>query len=48
MSFEVVEALAPEDPVGLEPVVDLSERLGAELVPPPLCVAADPDEAGLS
>ena len=48
MSFEVVEALSPEHPIGLEPVVELPERLGAELVPAPLCVAADPNEAGFA
>jgi hypothetical protein len=45
MSFEVVEAVAPVHPIGLEPVVELAERLGAELVPAPLCVATDPNEA---
>ena len=48
MSFEIVEALVPEPPIGLEPVVELPERLGAELVPAPLCIAADPNEAGFS
>ena len=48
MSFEIVEALAPEHPIGLEPVVELPERLSAELVPAPLCVAADPNEAGFA
>ena len=48
MPFEIVEALAPEHPIGLEPVVELPERLGAELVPAPLCVAADPNEAGFA
>jgi len=48
MSFEVVEALSPEHPIGLEPVVELPERLGAELVPASLCVATDPNEAGLA
>jgi hypothetical protein len=48
MSFEVVEPLAPEHPIGLEPVVELPQRLGAELVPAPLSVATDPDEARLA
>jgi len=48
MSFEIVEAFAPEHPIRLEPVVELPERLGAELVPASLCVATDPDEAGLA
>lgn len=45
MSFEVVEALAPEDPIRLEPVVEFPKRLGPELVPAPLRVATDPNEA---
>jgi len=45
MSFEVVEALAPEHPVRLEPVVELAERLGAKLIPAPLRISTDPNKA---
>jgi hypothetical protein len=45
MSFEVVEAVAPVHPIGLEPIVELAERLTPELVPAPLGVAADPNQA---
>jgi hypothetical protein len=48
MTFEVVEAVAPERPVGLEPHVDLAKRLGAKLVPATLRVATDPNEPGLT
>src|SRR4029450_6247861 len=45
MSFEVVEALAPEHPIRLEPVVELAERLRAKLIPAPLRVSTDPNKA---
>jgi hypothetical protein len=45
MSFEVIEALAPEHPIRLEPVVELAERLGAKLIPAPLRVSTDPNKA---
>ena len=43
-----VEAAGPQPAVGLEPRVDLGERLRPELVPAALRVPADGDEAGLA
>ncbi|MEK6275326.1 MAG: hypothetical protein AABM30_08305 [Actinomycetota bacterium] len=44
MPFEGVEALVPEAAIGLEPSVDLGERLRANAVQAPLCVLAHIDE----
>jgi hypothetical protein len=46
--LERVEAGRPHLAIGAEPGVDLSEGLGAELVPAALGVVADADEAGLA
>jgi hypothetical protein len=44
--LEGVEALGPEPPVGLEPLVELGEGLGAEGVEASLGVDPDPHEPG--
>jgi hypothetical protein len=48
MSFEIVEALAPEHPIGLEPVVELPGGSVRSSYQRRLCVATDPNEAGLA
>ena len=48
MALEGVEAAGQLGAVGLEPLVELPEGLGAEAVEPPLGVAADLDQAGVA
>ena len=47
MPFEGVELAAPEAPVRLEPLVQLTERLGPEGVQAPLGVGPDLDQPRL-
>jgi hypothetical protein len=46
--LEGVQAARPQLTVGVEPGVDLAQRLEAQLVPAALGVVADADEAGLA
>lgn len=48
MPFEGVETISPQPPVWREPGVDLDQRLGTQLVPPPLGIPADPHQTGLA
>jgi hypothetical protein len=48
VSFKCVETTTPELAVGLEPSVDLDQRLGIELVPAPLGVASNPNQTGVA
>ena len=48
MAFEGVEAAGQFGAVGLEPLVEFPQRLGAEAVEATLGVAADLDEAGIA
>jgi hypothetical protein len=45
--FEGVEALAPELPVGLQPLLELVQGLRAQGVQAPLAIDPGPDEPGL-
>jgi hypothetical protein len=45
--FEGVEPLAPEPPVGLQPLVELVQRLRAQGVQASLAIDPGPDEPGL-
>jgi len=44
--LEGIETIAPESPVGLEPLVELGEGLRAQGVQTSLAVDPDPDQAG--
>jgi hypothetical protein len=48
VSFEGVQTTDPVPAVGLEPVCDLGQRLGAQSVAAPLAVRANVDQTGLT
>ena len=48
VAFEGVEALAPEPPIRLQPLVELVQGLGAQGIEAPLGVDPDPDEPGIT
>jgi hypothetical protein len=48
VAFEGVETVGPSPPVGLEPGIDLCQRLGAHPVPPSLCLAAHRHQTGVA
>jgi hypothetical protein len=47
VAFEGVEAVGPEAAVGLEPGVELGQRLRLQLIPAPLPFGANPYQPGL-
>ena len=48
LGVQGVEAVLPQRPIGLEPLVDLDERLGPQAVDAPLRVLLDRHETGLA
>src|SRR5579871_4298985 len=46
--FELVEAVAPELAVRLQPVVELDQRLGAYAIEPPLAIGSHRHQARLT